>query len=324
MNQIQAGIISGAGYTGGELLRLLLHHPAINLRFVTSESQQGQPIYQVHKDLLPYTDQSFVDLNQDWDNVDVLFLCGGHGRSRQLLSATPLPSHIKLIDLSQDFRIHEDEGWVYGLPELYANRIREAKRLANPGCFATAIQLGLLPLIHAGEVQTAPHVTAITGSTGAGQSPKDTTHFSWRSHNISVYKPFSHQHLIEMKHHLGGLHESFDGALHFIPMRGGFPRGILASIHLPSTLSETDLQDLFVDYYEHQPFTKVVPFEPDLKQVVNTNYCFIQVRKHGEHAHIITCLDNLLKGASGQAVQNMNLMFDMEPQTGLRLKPAIY
>ncbi|MFW7380638.1 MAG: N-acetyl-gamma-glutamyl-phosphate reductase [Oligoflexus sp.] len=321
MSQFKVGILGGAGYTGGELLRILLQHPAVSISFVDSESQKGLPLHSVHQDLLPLTDLKF-SAPQNLESLDVLFFCGGHGRTASFLDQHSLPPQIKLIDLSHDYRT--DASWVYGLPELYHSQISEAQKIANPGCFATTIQLALLPLIQAGALEEAPHVTAVTGSTGAGQSPQDTTHFSWRSHNISVYKAFSHQHLKEMQHHLGAIHPKFDGRLNFIPMRGSFPRGILASVHLLSELTGSAVKELYQEYYAAHPFTVASPYNPDLKQVLNTNYCFVHVEKYGDQLHIVSCLDNLLKGASGQAVENMNLMLGLPQNCGLQFKPVAF
>jgi len=323
VKQFNVGILGGAGYTGGELLRLLLNHPAVNIRFISSESQKNQAVHSIHQDLLPLTDLTFSEPS-NLSDIDVLFFCGGHGRTASFLEKVRISDQVKLIDLSHDFRTSQDQGWVYGLPELYRSAISQSNKLANPGCFATCIQLGLLPLIHAGLVSEAPHVTAVTGSTGAGQSPQDTTHFSWRSHNISVYKAFSHQHQIEMGCHLSAIHPNYDGRLNFVPMRGGFPRGILASIHFTSDISESIARELFQEYYADHQFTVVSPYNPDLKQVINTNYCFVQVEKHGDNLHIVSCLDNLLKGASGQAVENMNLMLGLPQNCGLQLKPVAF
>lgn len=317
----QVGILGGAGYTGGELLRLLLAHPHVEISFVHSETQLGLPVHAVHRDLLPVTRLCFTEPHS-LEELDVLFFCGGHGRTARFLAEHELPAKVRLIDLSHDFRTDPD--WVYGLPELYMEQISKTSRIANPGCFATCIQLALLPLIQAGLVQETPHVSAITGSTGAGASAQDTTHFSWRAHNISVYKAFSHQHQIEMSHHLGQIHPEYDGKLRFIPMRGSFPRGILASIDLACPISQAEAEELYRNYYAECAFTLQSPYNPDLKQVQNTNFCFIHLQKHDEYLHIVSCLDNLLKGASGQAVENMNLMLGLPQDCGLKLKPIVF
>jgi N-acetyl-gamma-glutamyl-phosphate reductase len=321
--KVLAGIIGGAGYTGGEMLRILINHPDVEIAFVHSNSNAGNHVYDVHTDLLGDTDLKFAaELAY---NINVLFLCLGHGDAKKFLDAYPIPDHIKIIDLSQDFRLaknakHKEKNFVYGLPELDREAVKQAQNIANPGCFATCLQLGLLPLADKGLLKSEIHVTATTGSTGAGQSPSATTHFTWRNDNLSVYKAFEHQHLNEIGQSLKLLQPDFDKAINFIPYRGDFTRGIIASIYTDSDLTEAEALKLYQHYYAEHPFTHVTNHNIDLKQVVNTNKCFLQVQKHGNKLLIVSILDNLLKGASGQAVQNMNLMFGLVERAGLRLK----
>ena len=322
--KVRAGIIGGAGYTGGEMLRLLVNHPAVTIAFVNSTSNQGNLITDVHTDLLGDTDLRFTgELSFD---IDVLFLCVGHGDAKKFLDANLVPAGIKIIDLSQDFRLAANaaEKWIYGLPELNRERIKTAAYIANPGCFATCIQLALLPLAAKGLIQNEVHINATTGSTGAGQSLSATTHFSWRNNNLSVYKAFDHQHLNEIGESLLQLDPAFDTVLNFIPQRGDFTRGILAAAYVESDLSAEEAERLYEDFYAEHPFTQVSKKEINLKQVVNTNKAFVHVEKHGNKLLIISIIDNLLKGASGQAVQNMNLMFGLEETTGLKLKAAAF
>jgi len=322
--KVRAGIIGGAGYTGGEMLRLLVNHPAVTIAFVNSTSNQGNLITDVHTDLLGDTDLRFTgELSFD---IDVLFLCVGHGDAKKFLDANLVPAGIKIIDLSQDFRLAANaaEKWIYGLPELNRERIKTAAYIANPGCFATCIQLALLPLAAKGLIQNEVHINATTGSTGAGQSLSATTHFSWRNNNLSVYKAFDHQHLNEIGESLLQLDPAFDTVLNFIPQRGDFTRGILAAAYVESDLSAEEAEKLYNDFYAEHPFTHVSKKEINLKQVVNTNKAFVHVEKHGNKLLIISIIDNLLKGASGQAVQNMNLMFGLDEQQGLRLKATAF
>ncbi|MDF2433951.1 MAG: N-acetyl-gamma-glutamyl-phosphate reductase [Mucilaginibacter sp.] len=321
--KITAGIIGGAGYTGGEMLRILINHPDVEIAFVHSTSNANKHVYEVHTDLFGDTDLKFAaELAY---NIDVLFLCLGHGDAKKFLEANPIPDNIKIIDLSQDFRLSQNskfksKDFVYGLPELNREAIKQAANIANPGCFATCLQLGLLPLAAKGLLNNEVHITATTGSTGAGQSLSPTTHFTWRNDNLSVYKAFEHQHLNEIGQSLKQLQSSFDKPINFIPYRGDFTRGIIASIYTESDLSEAQALNLYKQYYTGQAFTHVTNHDIDLKQIVNTNKCFIQVKKHGNKIFIVSILDNLLKGASGQAVQNMNLMFGLDEKAGLRLK----
>ncbi len=314
---IQAGIIGGAGYTAGELIRLLLLHPKTNIVFIESNSYNGKYIEEVHRDLAGETKLMFKTGNTR--DVDVLFLCMGHGKSQQYLEDHPVSPHIKVIDLSQDFRT--SKAFTYGLPEL--NKSNYTSRIANPGCFATAIQLGLLPLASKGLLNREVHVNAITGSTGAGQNLSATTHYSWRNGNVSVYKPFSHQHLDEINYTLAALNSS-GTQLNFIPVRGPFTRGIFATLYTDCDLDGWQIEELYTNFYEEEPFTVVVKTPPDLKQVLNTNKCLVHVEKHENKVFITAVLDNLLKGASGQAVQNMNILFGLPETTGLQLKSSYF
>ena len=317
---IKVGIVGGAGYTGGELLRILVCHPEVEINFVHSNSSAGKYIYEVHQDLIGYSDIKFT--SELSTNIDALVMCLGHGDAAKFLNANPQFLDVKIVDLSTDYR-HKasNKGFVYGLPELNLAQIKTAKHIANPGCFATCIQLGILPLAAANKLNEV-HVTAITGSTGAGQKPTATSHFSWRNNNISAYKSFEHQHLQEIGESVEQLQNSFDAPINFVPLRGDFTRGILASTYVESDLSEEEAVKLYKDFYKDQPFTHVVDFNPNLKQVVNTNNALVYVKKYGNKLHIISIIDNLLKGASGQAVQNLNLLFNLDPKTGLKLKPA--
>lgn len=319
---MRVGVIGGAGYTAGELLRLLVNHPAAEIAFVHSDSNAGNALGDVHGGLLGETDLRFT-AEYDLGAIDVLFLCSAHGRSREFLAANALPEGLRIVDLAQDFR-DESEGFVYGLPELNRDRIRAARRVANPGCFATAIQLALLPLAAAGLLTGEVHVTAVTGSTGAGVKPSATTHFSWRTDNISVYKAFTHQHLIEIGRNLRRLQPGFGKAVNFVPMRGDFARGILASVYTDCPLDETAARRLYEDYYAPALFTHVAAGSVDLKQVVNTDKALLSVAKYDGKLHVVSVIDNLLKGASGQAVQNMNLMFGLDEGEGLRLKASAF
>ena len=315
---IRAGIIGGAGYTAGELIRLLVNHPQVEIVFVHSTSNAGNRLADVHGGLEGDTDMRFCD-SYDLGSADVVFLCSAHGQSKVWLAENTSPAGVKIIDLAQDFR-DESEGFVYGLPELNRERIRRAERVANPGCFATAIQLALLPLAAAGLLQDEVHVTAVTGSTGAGVKPSATTHFSWRASNISVYKAFTHQHLIEIGRNLRLLEPSFDSAINFVPMRGDFTRGILASVYTACPLDGEAVRKLYADFYAPAAFTRVTERDVDLKQVVNTNKALLHTAVYDGKVHITSVIDNLLKGASGQAVQNMNLMFGLDEKVGLQLK----
>ena len=321
---IRIGIIGGAGYTAGELCRLLLNHPEAEIVFINSESNAGNLITDVHEGLYGETDMRFTD-ELPFEDVDVVYFCFGHGKSTQFLTDHYIPADVRIIDLAQDFRLAaEGNDYVYGLPELNRTAILGAQHVANPGCFAPCIQLGLLPLADAGLLQGDVSVNAITGSTGAGVKPSSTTHFSWRSGNMSIYKAFQHQHVPEIVQSLQQLQPSFEGAIDFIPYRGDFPRGIFATEVITCDVPEEEIADLYRDFYSDAPFTHYVDRAVDLKQVVNTNKCLIHAERHGNKLLVTSVIDNLLKGASGQAVQNMNLMFELEEDAGLRLKPLAF
>ena len=321
---INVGIIGGAGYTAGELIRILLNHPQADIAFVQSSSNAGNLVSDVHTDLLGDTDIKFI-LQPDFQKVDVVFFCMGHGKSKEFLDKHILPANVKIIDLSHDFRLKkEGNTFVYGLPELNRELIRTSTRIANPGCFATGIQLAILPLAAAGLIKDELHVNAITGSTGGGQEPTTTSHFSWRNNNLSVYKAFEHQHLGEIGESLHRLQPNLNHAINFIPMRGNHTRGIFASVYTKFDGSIEDARKLYQDYYESHPFVFVSKNNPDLKQVVNTNKAIVYLEKHGNKLMIISVTDNLLKGASGQAVQNMNLIFGLEETMGLNLKAVAF
>ena len=341
MKKVTIGIVGGAGYTAGELLRILVAHPQAEVLWVHSTSNAGNPVSHVHNDLLGDTSLTFTDTIST--DVDVIFLCLGHGLSADFLQKNPLSSSTKIVDLGNDFRVSDtwgDRTFVYGLPEAHRERIRTAQNVANPGCFATGIQLALLPLaqrrlLTRGEV----HINAITGSTGAGRSLSETGHFSYRNNNAAIYKPFTHQHLAEIDKTLRGVQEGGDGEMQavpqgvqgsgtladllFIPVRGGFTRGIFATLYTECDLSEGEAKSLYENFYHAHPFTFVSHAkELSLKEVVNTNKCFLHLQKIGKKLLITSVIDNLVKGASGQAVQNMNLMFGLDEDCGLRLKPT--
>jgi len=319
---IKAGIIGGAGYTAGELLRILVNHPDVEIVFVHSSSNAGNKLYDVHEGLFGDTELCFAS-EYDLNAVDVLFLCSAHGKSAEFWQENERPEKLKVIDLAQDFR-DESNGYVYGLPELQKEKILKADLVANPGCFATAIQLAILPLAAAGLLESDVEITAITGSTGAGVKPGATTHFSWRNNNISAYKVFEHQHLKEIGRNVRGLQGSWNGELNFVPVRGDFARGIFASVYTDCKLSEEEAVKLYKDYYSDSAFTFVSDKAVDLKQVVNTNKCVISLQKHGNKLVVASVIDNLLKGASGQAVQNMNLVFGLDEKAGLKLKASAF
>ena len=316
---IKVGIIGGGGYTAGELLRILVGHPETQLVFVQSKSQTGRPVTAVHPDLTGEITLDFVD--DISSKVEVIFLCSGHGKSKAFLLENTIPEKVKIIDLSSDFRLAKDrENFIYGLPELNRAKITKASKIANPGCFATAIQLALLPLAASQSLDQDIHVHALTGSTGAGQQPTPTTHFSWRNNNASIYKPFVHQHLGEIRESLTELDTNFTVPINFLPLRGNFTRGIFASLYFKSTLTLEEVKIMFSEYYKNHPFVHLVSTNPSLTQVVNTNKCYLFLQKIEGKILIISTIDNLIKGASGQAVQNMNLMFGLEETLGLRLK----
>jgi len=321
---IKVGIIGGAGYTAGELLRILLNHTETEIGFVQSTSNAGNLISDVHDDLLGDTDLVFTD-EMPFEKVDVVFLCMGHGKSVEFMQNKNLPGSLKVIDLSHDFRLkREGNNFVYGLPELNRESIKTAKYIANPGCFATGIQLALLPLAANNLLIDEVHVQAITGSTGAGQKPTETSHFSWRNSNISAYKIFEHQHEGEILQSLKQLQPGFDKDFNFVPIRGNHTRGIFVSAYINFIGSLEEANELFESYYKSHPFVFVTKTNPGVKQVVNTNKAVIYLEKHGNKLVIISITDNLIKGASGQAVQNMNLMFGLDEKAGLNLKPVAF
>ncbi len=319
---IKVGIIGAAGYTGGEVIRLLLNHPDVELSFVQSESQQAKKLYEVHQDCFGSSELIF---KKEIGDADVLFLCKGHGESKAFLEINKISGSVKIIDLSQDFRHKENNnGFVYGLPELNKEKIQKANYVANPGCFATCIQLALLPLASTGNLNSNIYVSATTGSTGAGQTLSTTNHFSWRSNNHSSYKTLNHQHEKEILESLGQLQNNFKSNLNFVPQRGAFTRGIYSIVYLKGNFELEKIKSEYEHFYKNSLFTHLVPFEPDVKQVMNTNNCFISLQKEKDNLIIISVIDNLLKGAAGQAVQNMNLMFGLPETTGLKLKPSAF
>ena len=321
---IKVGIIGGAGYTAGELIRLLINHPDVEIVFINSSSNAGNLVADIHEGLYGDTDLRFTDqlpLNQ----IDVLFFCTAHGDSKKFMESHEIPENLKIIDLSQDYRLKaEGNDFVYGLPEMNRRAICKAMHVANPGCFATAIQLAVLPLARNQVLSGPVSVNAITGSTGAGVKPSATSHFSWRDNNLSVYKVFQHQHLHEIKQSIHQLQPDYNGDIDFIPYRGGFPRGIFVTAVVRSKLPIEEITKMYQTYYDDDSFTHVVERNIDLKQVVNTNKCLVHLEKYEDKLVVISCIDNLLKGASGTAVHNMNLMFGLEETTGLRLKPSAF
>jgi len=321
---IRIGIIGGAGYTAGELLRILLNHPQAEVTFVNSSSNAGSKITAVHCGLIGECNLVFTDA-LPIDQVDVLFLCSAHGDSKKFMEEIRVPEIVKIIDLSTDFREKRiDHDFVYGLPEMNGEGIRQAQHVANPGCFATCIQIALLPLAVNGLLKSEVHVNAITGSTGAGVKPSSTSHFSWRNDNISVYKAFEHQQLQEIVQSLKQLQEGFSHDINFIPVRGDFARGIFASVYTDFEGSFEEAENLYNSFYKNAAFTFLTEGNVDLKQVINTNKCLLHLEKHGKKLLILSVIDNLIKGASGQAVQNMNLMFGLDEKAGLKLKPVAF
>lgn len=321
---IKVGIIGGAGYTAGELIRLLLNHPDAEIVFVNSSSNAGNKITDVHEGLYGETDLRFTS-ELPLGDVDVLFFCTAHGDTRKFMESHTVPEQVKIIDLSMDYRLESEEhDFVYGLPELNRRRICSARHVANPGCFATCIQLGLLPLAKHLMLNSELHVNAITGSTGAGVKPSATSHFSWRNDNISIYKPFTHQHLAEINQSLLQLQRSFNSPINFIPVRGNFSRGIFATMYLDCKVGLDEIRRIYEEYYDDHSFTFITDKNPDLKQVVNTNKCLLYLQKYENKLLIVSVIDNLLKGASGQAVHNMNLLFNLEETVGLHLKPSAF
>ena len=340
---IKVGVLGAAGYTGGELIRLLLNHPEAEIVFANSESNAGNLVSDVHEGLIGDTDLRFTD-QMPFDQVDVVFFCFGHGKSEQFLKEHAIPANVKIIDLAQDFRIAPSEpprgeasqstvlplggvrgrSFVYGLPEINRKEIQKAQCVANPGCFATCIQLGLLPAAHLNLLKEDVSVNAITGSTGAGQKPGATTHFSWRNNNLSIYKPFTHQHLAEIKQSLRQIQGYLDADIDFIPYRGDFARGIFATMVIKTKAPIEDIVEAYKDFYQDAAFTHYSDNAIDLKQVVNTNKAVVHVEKYGNKLLVTSAIDNLLKGAVGQAVQNMNLMFGIDETAGLRLKASAF
>ncbi|MEO8721234.1 MAG: N-acetyl-gamma-glutamyl-phosphate reductase [Ginsengibacter sp.] len=322
MKKVRIGIIGGAGYTGGELIRVLLNHPSVDIVYIHSKSNAGKKLEAVHQDLVGATDMRFShEMN---DDVDVLFLCVGHGDSVKFLEGNNIPENIKIISLSQDFRLKENiqfhnRKFIYGLPEINREEIKKADNIANPGCFATSIELGLLPIAKMNLLQDV-YTTGITGSTGAGQSLSGTAHFSWRENNVQAYKSLTHQHLNEIDETLNSVSNKMVPSIHFVPWRGDFTRGIFITSQLKCAESLDEMYDAFEEFFRGHPFVKVTRDPIFLKQIVNTNNCFINLEKAGEILVVHSILDNLLKGASGQAVQNMNLMFGLEETEGLKLK----
>lgn len=320
---IKAGIIGAAGYTGGELIRILLHHKKIELAFCFSRSQHGKKIHEIHSDLIGETELSFT--NNLSSTVDVLFLCLPHGEAKHFLAENNFPATTKIIDLSNDYRLKENaNGFIYGLPELNKEKIKTANKVANAGCFASAIQLALLPLAKSGALKNDIHISGITGSTGAGVGLSETSHFSWRNNNASVYKAFTHQHLGEIIESIQQLQANFKSTINFIPYRGNFTRGIIITAYTKYNGTLNEAKELFSNFYKDAPFTILSDKNIHLKQVVNTNKCLLYLEKHDEQLMIIAAIDNLVKGASGHAVQNMNLMFGFNETEGLNLKPSAY
>jgi N-acetyl-gamma-glutamyl-phosphate reductase len=320
---IKAGIIGGAGYTAGELIRLLINHPETEITFINSSSNAGHKITDVHEGLYGECDLVFTD-QLPLNDIDVLFFCTAHGDTKKFIESHDIPEELRIVDLSQDYRIKGDHDFIYGLPELNRRATCKSKHVANPGCFATAIQLGLLPLAKHLMLNDDIMVNAITGSTGAGVKPGATSHFSWRNNNMSIYKPFQHQHIAEIKQSLKQLQNSFNSEVDFIPYRGDFARGIFATLVVKTKVALEEIERLYEEYYEKDSFVHIVKENIDLKQVVNTNKCLIHLEKYGDKLLIVSCIDNLLKGASGTAVHNMNLMFNLEETVGLRLKPSAF
>lgn len=320
MQKIKVGVVGGAGYTAGELLRVLIFHPNVEIAFVNSSSNAGNLLSDVHSGLLGECDLRFSS-DLPLGDIDVLFLCSAHGDSKKFIETNEMPQELKIVDLSTDYRAKSaSHNFVYGLPELNRKEIEKAERIANPGCFATAIQLALLPLASDNLLCDEVHINAITGSTGAGVKPSSTSHFSWRNNNISVYKAFEHQHLQEIEQSITQLQPSFNYPVNFIPVRGNFARGIFVTAYTKCALNIEEAQQLYRDFYAESAFTFVATKNPDLKEVVNTNKGVVYLEKHGGNLFIISIIDNLLKGASGQAVQNMNLMFGLDEKAGLNLK----
>lgn len=318
---IKVGIIGAAGYTGGELLRILTYHPDVQIVWAVSRSNFGKPVYAVHADLFGDTELKFAE--QPTEKADVVFFCTAHGETGKLLAEYNFPADVKIIDMTNEFRVG-DTGFVYGLPEINRDKIKTCNKLANPGCFATAIQLALVPALKAGIIQSDIQVSGITGSTGAGQKLSAMTHFSWRDNNISVYKAFTHQHLAEINQTVDLLMPSLKKPVHFIPYRGDYPRGIMISAWFTTDKTEDEVKDIYRNCYANEPFTHFYDGNLYLKQVVNTNKCIVSVKKEGDQVLVQSAIDNLVKGAVGQATENMNIMFGLDEKAGLRLKPSAF
>lgn len=321
---IKVGIIGGAGYTAGELTRLLINHPEVDLCWINSTSNAGNAVADVHQGLIGETNLKFIS-ETPFEDVDVMFCCTPHGQTKTFMESHDVPAELRIIDLSTDYRHYDGvHDFVYGLPELNRDKIKQAKHIANPGCFATAIQLALLPLAKNGLLQSDVHVNAITGSTGAGVKPGPTKHFSWRNDNVSIYKPFTHQHLDEICQSLKQLQADFTVNINFLPVRGCFSRGIYATAYTKCDLSLEQAREMYEKFYADARFTFVTDKEPDLKDVVNTNKCLLHLIKEGDKLLIVSVIDNLLKGATGTALHNMNLMFGLDERMGLALKPSAF
>ncbi len=320
---IRVGILGAAGYTGGELIRILIHHPQAEIVFAHSESNAGNFISDVHGGLVGDTDLRF-SADMPFEDIDVLFFCFGHGKSREFIAGHKIPERVKIIDLAQDFRIAGGHDFVYGLPETHREMIRRARHIANPGCFATCIQLALLPALKSGIISGDIHINGITGSTGAGQKPGATTHFSWRNDNISVYKTFTHQHLLEINRTVRELQPGYQGRLLFIPQRGCFARGIFVTAYATCSAPLDEVRKIYDEYYKNEPFTHHVLASPSMKDVVNTNKAVVYVDRYDDQLLMISAIDNLLKGAVGQAVENMNLMSGIDESAGLQLKASAF
>ena len=321
--RLRVGILGAAGYTGGELIRVLLNHPEAEIVFANSESNAGNLVSDVHEGLIGDTDLKFTD-EMPFDKVDVVFFCFGHGKSEQFLKEHTIPENVKIIDLAQDFRIKGDHDYVYGLPEINKEDIAQAQHVANPGCFATCIQVALLPAANLNLLKEDVAVNAITGSTGAGQKPGATTHFSWRNNNLSIYKPFQHQHIAEIRQSIKQVQGYLDADIDFIPYRGDFARGIFCTAVIKTPALVEDVIEGYKDFYADAAFTHYSDKPIDLKQVVNTNKALVHVEKYGNKLLVTSAIDNLLKGAVGQAVQNMNIMFGIDETAGLRLKASAF
>lgn len=320
---IKVGIVGAAGYAAGELIRLLVNHPDAEIVFAHSGSNAGNLFADVHEGLLGETDLTFSS-ELLLDKIDVLFICLGHGKSAEFLANNKVPDSVRIIDFAQDFRIAAPgNDYVYGLPEIHRSAIAGAQHVANPGCFATCIQLALLPLAKIGALNGDVVINAITGSTGAGVKPQATTHFSWRNNNMSVYKVFTHQHLHEIKQSIAELQPEFGGELDFVPYRGDFARGIFTTVFMRTPLEQEEIDAAFA-MYDGEPFTHYIARDIDLKQVVNTNRALVHAQKYGDRLLVTSVIDNLLKGAAGQAVENMNIMFGLPETAGLRLKASAF